>query len=534
MVVGGCLLGVGAAQAQDVVTLRDIFAIETVQTGMAFPSSIAFAPAPDDRIFYVERFTGNIRIIENGVLLPAPFANVPDIATAGEQGLLTITLDPNFAANGFVYVYYTQVAGPPVPIEPTWRSIQDQVFSARCASCHVNPSAPAGLSLVESDSYAALVGVASTQVPALERVEVGNPDDSYLVRKIEDHPSIVGQAMPPTGALLDPDIMLAVRDWITAGAPYNPGDPSNPPQVFRNRILRFTAVGDTGTNPTIVLDDIPAGFIHNGGSIEFAHDGTLIVQVGEHGDGNAAQSLGTLAGKILRINADGSIPLDNPFVGVPGAREEIYSYGNRNGFGIAPDPIDFFSPPRVYVSENGPGNNDELNIIESGGGDNFGWPFVTGIVGNPSYTDPIFAWNPVTAPTGIIRYSGGVYHPSYDGNLFVSLYNLRELVLFSGDFTAVISRFELTPDGSSLVRASDLMVARFPGNPRPIELTQGPDGLVYFTMVNVSTSDGTLYRIVKTDDDDDGCGNASDPAPGVFSADGDGDSYGADCDCDDA
>ncbi|MBZ0253270.1 MAG: PQQ-dependent sugar dehydrogenase, partial [Candidatus Methylomirabilis sp.] len=417
-----------------------------------------------------------------------------------------------------VYVYYTQAAGPPVVVTPDWRSIQDNVFSTSCASCHAGPTPPAGLSLVESASFAALFEVPSTQAPGLQRVDAGDPDDSYLVRKIESAPGIVGQAMPPTGALLPAATRQAIRDWIAAGAPYNPGDPSNPPQAFRNRIARLTDAGGVGVDFTVILDDIAAGTVHNGGPLEFAPDGTLIVQVGDTGgSGVLAQNLGSLSGKILRINPDGSVPANNPFVGVPGAREEVLSLGHRNGFGVAPDRIAVTSPPRVYVSENGVISNDELNL--SMAGLNYGWPTHAGVVGQPGFVDPLFTWTPVVAPTGVEQYTGGVYPTEYEGNLFLGQFNLRDVNPnpFVNDYATILNRFILTPDGGAVASREDLLVAFFSqGRYHPIDVIQGPDGLVYFTLVNTSSDLlGTIWRLDWVDADYDGCEDADDPAPGV-------------------
>src|SRR5688500_11954272 len=106
---------------------------------------------------------------------------------------------------------------PPPPIEATLESIQENVFSAICTNCHTGAGAPQGLRLEDGMSHAMLVNVPSTEVPSLLRVEPGNPDDSYLVQKIEGTAS-VGARMPLGGPNLSAEEIAAIRQWITDGA----------------------------------------------------------------------------------------------------------------------------------------------------------------------------------------------------------------------------------------------------------------------------------------------------------------------------
>ncbi len=107
--------------------------------------------------------------------------------------------------------------GGPPPLGPTLASLQANVFTPGC-SCHLAASAPAGLSLAEGRSFENLVGVPSTEQPGLLRVEPGNPDRSYLIRKVEGGPDIVGARMPLGTAPLTPAQIQALRDWIAQGA----------------------------------------------------------------------------------------------------------------------------------------------------------------------------------------------------------------------------------------------------------------------------------------------------------------------------
>ena len=107
------------------------------------------------------------------------------------------------------------------PLAPTLASIQARIFTPICTQCHAGAAAPLGLSLEAGASFDNLVGVPSSEVPALLRVQAGNPDASYLVRKIEGSPDIVGDRMPLGLTPLTTEERTAIRGWIAAGAPKN-------------------------------------------------------------------------------------------------------------------------------------------------------------------------------------------------------------------------------------------------------------------------------------------------------------------------
>ncbi|MCA9770890.1 MAG: PQQ-dependent sugar dehydrogenase, partial [Myxococcales bacterium] len=495
------------------------FELEEVYRPLDFPGTVAFAP--DGRIFVTELYAGRVRVIENGALAPEPFLEIPDLAQGARQGLLGLALDPDFASNGHVYVYYTQDLGAP-GLEPTWRSIQDRVFEGYgCIQCHAGASPPAGLHLTEDESYAALVGAASAEIPSLQRVAPGDPDGSYLVEKLEGAAGISGAVMPPgSWPGLDAASLAAVREWIALGAPVGEAPPPGP--TARNRVGRYTDDGaGHGIDPVVILDDIPGADEHNGGPLAFAPDGTLLIQTGENFHDALAQDLGSLGGKILRILPDGGIPADNPFAGAKSTRQEIFSIGHRNGFGIAVDRIRP-TPLRVYVSENGPERDDELNL--AGAALNFGWPFARGPAGIPGYLDPIYTWPTPVSPTGVAQYDGGAYPPEFAGGLFIGRFNRLNPNI------SVIERFALDATGSAVDASFAFLTTDLGSAGFVLSVVQGPDDLLYFT-----TGDG-LYRVRYdgTDGDGDGCADLGDPAPEVASDDADGDGYGADCDCNDA
>lgn len=137
----------------------------------------------------------------------------------------------------------------------------------------------------------------------------------------------------------------------------------------------------------VILDEIPGALIHNGGILSFGPDGKLYISTGDARDEASSQDLKSLAGKVLRINPDGSIPDDNPYKGSP-----VWSIGHRNVFGMA-----FDSKGDLYITENGTNRDDEINIIEKG--KNYGWPEVLGYSNDNRYVNPIKTYTPNIAPT---------------------------------------------------------------------------------------------------------------------------------------
>lgn len=217
-----------------------------------------------------------------------------------------------------------------------------------------------------------------------------------------------------------------------------------------NRVLRAGLGDDLELgDPTVVLDGIPNGFIHDGGRIAFGPDGYLYVSTGETGDPELAQDPDSLAGKILRITPDGAPAPGNPDPGSP-----VWSLGHRNVQGLAWD-----DRGRLWASEFGDSTWDELNLIEKGG--NYGWPEVEGTGGRPDFIDPQLVW-PVedASPSGLAF---------ADGRLWMAALRGRRLW-----------RIDVSPTG----RASQPKAFFTEDYGRLRTVATAPDGLLWLTTSN--------------------------------------------------
>jgi aldose sugar dehydrogenase len=170
-----------------------------------------------------------------------------------------------------------------------------------------------------------------------------------------------------------------------------------------------------------------ASTMHYGGRLVFGRDGTLFVTTGERSitEGRMqAQRMDGDLGKVVRINADGSIPKDNPFVGKPGVRPEIFSIGHRNIQAAALNP----KTGELWEVEHGTRGGDEVNIVRKGR--DYGWPTIAygveyaggpitgGITRKAGMEQPIYYWDPVIAPSGMAFYEASLF-PAWKGSLFV-------------------------------------------------------------------------------------------------------------------
>jgi YVTN family beta-propeller protein len=230
------------------------------------------------------------------------------------------------------------------------------------------------------------------------------------------------------------------------------GGPNGP-----NEVVRLTDVADKGADLTYILRDLPSAPIHNSGTLRFGPDGKLYVSLGDNDQGSNAQDLGTLAGKILRVNADGSIPADNPFVGQDGKQPAIWAYGLRNPFSFDFDPVGH----GLFATLNGPGDNDELNLIVKGA--NYGWP-PSGYKYKPGIMDPIAVMNPPIGPTGTTFYTSDQI-PDWKNDWFYCNYHQGQL-----------RRVRLAPESRDRVVFEEVVK-----NGCSLNVANGPDGALYYS-----------------------------------------------------
>lgn len=343
------------------------FVQSRVAGGLAEPTTMTFAP--DGRLFVAEQ-RGVLRVIEGNRLLATPFLDVSNkVDSKGARGLLGIAFDPEFSANGYVYLYYT--------------------------------------------------------------------------RKVT--------SMTPA----------------------------------HNRVVRFTAGGDravAGSEKLILrLDNLSERTNHNGGAIHFGKEGKLYIAVGENANPNNAQSSKNLLGKMLRINADGSIPTDNPYYSngnFVGQDKAIWAMGLRNPFSFAVQP----GTGRIFINDVGSSERfretpfEEINRGVKGA--NYGWPRYEGPESDPEYRGPVYAY-PHSDPESGYAITGGAFYnpqtrtfpPTYVGDYF-----------FSDAPHGWIRRYD---------SSSDQVMGFATGIPGPVDLDVGREGNLYV----LARGTGSVERI---------------------------------------
>jgi len=256
---------------------------------------------------------------------------------------------------------------------------------------------------------------------------------------------------------------------------------------YSTEVLRGRLEGLALTDTEVIFRATPKtnGKRHFGSRLLFGPDGKLYVSLGDRGDRPSAQDLSSHNGSLLRLNPDGSVPEDNPFVGRDDARPEIWTLGNRNMQGMALRPNG-----QIWTHEHGPQGGDEVNLMRAGV--NYGWPVITygrnyGIgtkIGEGTEKEgmaqPVYKWVPSIAPSGMTFYTGDAF-PEWQGDLFVGSLKFGLLVRLTLDGDEVVAEERMLDDAYGRIRA----------------VAQGPDGLLWLL---TDERNGRLLKIAPAKD----------------------------------
>ncbi|MFL6211611.1 MAG: PQQ-dependent sugar dehydrogenase [Pyrinomonadaceae bacterium] len=239
----------------------------------------------------------------------------------------------------------------------------------------------------------------------------------------------------------------------------------------RVRVVRFRETGSALTERKVIIEDIPAAQFHAGTRLRFGPtDGKLYITTGDATTREIAQQLNSLGGKTLRLNDDGTIPPDNPFVNQPGARPEIWTYGHRNSQGIDFQPGSnlMFQTEHGPSGFDGPGGGDEVNIVERG--KNYGWPLIHHTATRAGLEAPLLEYTPAVAPSGATFYRGT--NPNgfsqFKGNFFFACLRGEAIIRVVLDGRRVVSQERLLDHQYGRIR----------------DVVEGPDGALYFATSN--------------------------------------------------
>ena len=386
---------------QVVKSEKQTFKIEIVARELETPWGLAFLP--DGRLLITER-PGRLRIVEKGKLLPEPVTGTPTVWERQDGGLFDVEVHPQYAKNGWIYLAYSE-PGP-------------------------NNTAP------PSATAAAAAGLLPGRGGQGGRGQGGGAPAGGAPPAAGAAPPAMSNATNTSNTVIIRGKINAKNQWVEQQV------------LFRAKPELYTASN-----------------AHFGARFIFDREGHLFFTIGERGEMTNAQDLSNPLGKIHRVNDDGSIPKDNPFVNRPDAFPSIWSYGHRNPQGLAWDPV----TGKLWESEHGPQGGDEINIIEKG--HNYGWGVITmGI--QPGITkraeegmeQPIVYYTPTIAPSGIVFYTGARY-PAWKNNLFVGSLGGQQL-----------RRLETSGDK---VTHQEVVFNQFG---RVHDVIIGPDGYLYVTL----------------------------------------------------
>jgi glucose/arabinose dehydrogenase len=318
------------------------------------------------------------------------------------------------------------------------------------------------------------------------RLRVLSADGKTMSEPVAGLPAVDGRGQ---GGLLEVALDPAFQTnqliyWSYA----EPGEGANNTAVARGRFVDGAA--PRVENVQVIFHQAPSldSPLHFGGRLIFGRDGTLFVTLGERsitGGRMQAQKMDGLLGKIVRLNTDGSVPNDNPFVGTPGVRPEIWSYGHRNVQAAALNP----ATGELWEVEHGTRGGDEVNIARKG--KDYGWPTIAygieyaggqitgGIQKKDGMEQPIYYWDPNIAPSGMVFYTGGLF-PAWQNSLFIGGLGSTNLV-------------RLSVQGDKVVGEERLLQDLQPQRERLRDVRQGPDGALYILTDNAK---GKLFKLV--------------------------------------
>ena len=251
------------------------------------------------------------------------------------------------------------------------------------------------------------------------------------------------------------------------------------------RVVRYRETANGLTDRKVIIENIPAARFHAGCRLRFGPDGKLYITTGDATERELAQKLDSLAGKILRLNDDGTVPSDNPFVGQASARPEIWTYGHRNGQGIDFQPRSnlLFETEHGPSGFDGPGGGDEVNIVEKG--KNYGWPVIHHRATHEGMESPLLEYTPACAPASGMFYRGAPF-PQFKGNFFFGCLVGTRII-------------RVVLDGRRVVNQENLLEKKY-GRIR--DIAEGPDGFIYFSTSNKdgrgtpASDDDRILRLV--------------------------------------
>lgn len=276
--------------------------------------------------------------------------------------------------------------------------------------------------------------------------------------QVNNEGGMLGMALHPS---------FPAQPYVYVAYEYNSGS-------YKERIVRYTYSGNVLQSPQTLIDDITGASIHNGCRLLIVGD-KLFISTGDAGNQSNPQNINVKNGKILRINLDGSIPVDNPIPGNP-----VWSWGHRNAQGL------IFANNKIYSSEHGPSNDDELNIILKGR--NYGWPTVQGFCNtsteisfcnDSNVVEPLIAWTPTIAVSDIEYYDHPMF-PAFANSILLTTLKEQQLL-----------RLQLNAGFDSVTGSSVISQVNF-GRLRAICVS--PLGKIYIATSNSSASGSGTFQ----------------------------------------